>query len=113
MMEALKTDKGADQQSSDVGAAAHPGRYIDADTGPEHASAVANGGHPQPDTGSAHAGTEAAQVDLQDKSAAAGAASKAAARQLGAAAYASRYARNHGYENEASDDDCDNDRPSV
>jgi len=45
--------------------------------------------------------------------AAAGAASKAAARQLGAAAYASRYARNHGYENEASDDDCDNDRPSV
>jgi hypothetical protein len=54
-----------------------------------------------------------ALVSSSTAAAATCAASKAAARALGAAAYASRYAGNHGYEDEASDDDCDNDRPSI
>jgi len=45
--------------------------------------------------------------------AAARTAPKAAAGALGAAAYASRYAGNHGYDDEGADNDYDDDRPSV
>lgn len=52
-----------------------------------------------------------ALVSSSAAAAATGAAPKAAARALGAAAYASRYAGNHGYDNEGADDDNDYDRP--
>jgi hypothetical protein len=54
-----------------------------------------------------------ALVSSSAAAAATGAAPKAAARALGAAAYASRYAGNHGYDNEGADDDNDYDRPSI